>query len=178
VDLDKIPVGANVPDSVNVIIEIPAHSSPVKYEFDKETGSLMVDRFMAAQMFYPANYGFIPHTLADDGDPIDVLVVTPHPLIHGCVIKARPVGVLNMHDEAGEDAKIVAVPGGKLYPDYDAIQSYGDLPRVMIQQIEHFFEYYKKLEPGKWVEVKSWGNAHAAKEMILASIKAHDDAKK
>ena len=175
-NMDNLAVGKDVPESVNVIIEIPAHSSPVKYEVDKDSGALLVDRFMSAPMFYPANYGFVPHTLSDDGDPVDVLVVTPVPLVHGCVIPARPVGILNMSDEAGQDAKIVAVPAGKLSPEYKDITSYKQLPPLLIEQIQHFFERYKELEPGKWVKVDGWADADEAKEEILASIRRYEAA--
>ncbi|MEZ5476168.1 MAG: inorganic diphosphatase [Thiolinea sp.] len=175
-NIDNIAVGKDVPESVNVIIEIPAHASPVKYEVDKDSGALLVDRFMSAPMFYPANYGFVPHTLSDDGDPVDVLVVTPVPLVHGCVIPARPVGILKMSDEAGEDAKIVAVPAGKLSPEYKDITSYQQLPALLIEQIKHFFERYKELEPGKWVKVDGWGDADEAKQEIMASIKRYQAA--
>ncbi len=173
--IDKIPVGKSVPDNVNVIIEIPALSAPVKYELDKDSGALYVDRFMSAPMFYPANYGFIPHTLAEDGDPTDVLVVTPTPLMHGCVIPVRPVGVLKMSDESGTDAKIVAVPADKLSSGYRDIQSYTQLPALLIQQIQHFFERYKELEPGKWVKVDGWEDVDAAKAEILASIERYNN---
>lgn len=172
-NVDNIAVGNDVPESVNVIIEIPAHVSPVKYEVDKDSGALLVDRFVSAPMFYPANYGFIPHTLSDDGDPVDVLVVTPVPLVHGCVIAARPVGILKMSDEAGEDAKIVAVPAGKLSPEYKDITSYKQLPPLLIQQIQHFFERYKELEPGKWVKVEGWADADEAKAEVMASIERY-----
>ncbi|WP_022950268.1 inorganic diphosphatase [Leucothrix mucor] len=172
-NIDKLSVGKDVPNNVNVIIEIPANASPVKYEVDKDSGALMVDRFMTAPMFYPANYGFVPHTLADDGDPIDVLVVTPEPLVHGCVIPARPVGVLNMSDEGGGDVKIVAVPAGKLSTQYDNIQNYTDLPELLLQQIEHFFEHYKQLEKGKWVKIDDWADAAAARQAIQESVEAY-----
>lgn len=172
-NIDKLSVGKDVPNNVNVIIEIPANASPVKYEVDKDSGALMVDRFMTAPMFYPANYGFVPHTLADDGDPIDVLVVTPEPLVHGCVIPARPVGVLNMSDEGGGDVKIVAVPAGKLSTQYDNIQNYTDLPELLLQQIEHFFEHYKQLEKGKWVKIDDWADADAARQAIQESVEAY-----
>ncbi|PIE00085.1 MAG: inorganic diphosphatase [Thiothrix nivea] len=175
-NMDNLAVGKDVPESVNVIIEIPAQASPVKYEVDKDSGALLVDRFMSAPMFYPANYGFVPHTLSDDGDPVDVLVVTPTPLVHGCVIPARPVGILKMSDEAGEDAKIVAVPAGKLSPEYKDITSYQQLPALLIEQIQHFFERYKELEPGKWVKVEGWADADAAKEEIMASIRRYESA--
>lgn len=175
-NMDNLAVGKDVPESVNVIIEIPAQSSPVKYEVDKSSGALLVDRFMSAPMFYPANYGFVPHTLSDDGDPVDVLVVTPVPLVHGCVIPARPVGMLKMSDEAGEDAKIVAVPAGKLSPEYKDITSYQQLPPLLIEQIQHFFEHYKELEPNKWVKVEGWADADEAKEEILSSIRRYEEA--
>ena len=173
-NIDKIPVGKDVPNSINVIIEIPALSTPVKYELDKESGALYVDRFMSTPMFYPANYGFIPHTLAEDGDPTDVLVVSPTPLMHGCVIPVRPVGMLKMSDESGIDAKIVAVPAHKLSSGYRDIESYTQLPSLLIQQIQHFFERYKELEPGKWVRVDGWADAEEAKAEILASITRYE----
>jgi inorganic pyrophosphatase len=172
-NIEKLSVGKDVPNNVNVIIEIPANASPVKYEVDKDSGALMVDRFMTAPMFYPANYGFVPHTLADDGDPIDVLVVTPEPLVHGCVIPARPVGVLNMSDEGGGDVKIVAVPAGKLSTQYDNVENYTDLPALLLQQIEHFFEHYKQLEKGKWVKIDDWADADAARKAIQESVEAY-----
>lgn len=174
-NMDNIAVGPDVPEHINVIIEIPAHASPVKYEVDKDSGALLVDRIMSAPMFYPANYGFVPHTLSDDGDPVDVLVITPVPLVHGCVIPARPVGILKMSDEAGEDAKIVAVPTGKLCPDYKEVRSYKQLPELLVDQIQHFFENYKKLEPGKWVKIEGWADADEAKEEILASVRRYNE---
>lgn len=170
---DNIPAGKNPPEDIYVAIEIPAFSSPVKYELDKDMGALLVDRFMATPMFYPANYGFIPHTLADDGDPIDVLVVTPHPVEHGSIIRCRPVGVLNMEDEAGGDAKLLAVPHGKLTTAYDHVKELEDLPVILRDQIKHFFENYKTLEPGKWVKVQGWGSADEARQAITDSIKAY-----
>ena len=172
--IDNLSVGKDVPNSVNVIIEIPTNASPVKYEVDKDSGALIVDRFMSAPMFYPANYGFVPHTLADDGDPIDVLVVTPHPLVHGCVIPARPVGVLNMSDEGGGDVKIVAVPAGKLSTEYDHVENYTDLPALFLQQIEHFFEHYKELEKGKWAKIDGWADAAEARKAIQESVEAYN----
>ncbi|KKL55250.1 hypothetical protein LCGC14_2257270, partial [marine sediment metagenome] len=160
----NIPAGINPPEDIYVAIEIPAYSSPVKYELDKDMGALLVDRFMATPMFYPANYGFIPHTLADDGDPLDVLVVTPHPVEAGSIIRCRPVGVLNMEDEAGGDAKLVAVPHDKLTRAYTDVKEIDDLPKLLRDQIQHFFENYKTLEPGKWVKVQGWDNAAAAKQ--------------
>jgi len=167
---DDLSPGSNVPDEVNVIIEIPANSDPVKYEIDKDSGTLMVDRFMASPMFYPCNYGYIPHTLSEDGDPIDVLVHTPYPLVHGSVIACRPVGVLNMKDEAGPDAKLVAVPKKKLTSLYDDINDVDDLPELLKAQISHFFTRYKELEKGKWVEIEGWADAASAKQQILESI--------
>ena len=169
-NLDNISPGKDVPNDINVVIEIPAQGAPVKYEVDKDSGALEVDRFMATAMFYPCNYGFVPGTLSEDGDPVDVLVVTPTPLMPGSVIQCRPVGMLNMTDEAGVDAKVVAVPVSKLTPMYDDVQSPDDLPQVLIQQITHFFEQYKALEPNKWVKVEEWGGADAARAEIQASV--------
>ena len=170
---DNIPAGKNTPEDIYVAIEIPANSSPVKYELDKDMGALLVDRFMATPMFYPANYGFIPHTLADDGDALDVLVITPYPVQAGCVIRCRPVGVLNMEDEAGGDAKLVAVPHDKLTTAYANVQDVTDLPELLRNQIHHFFENYKALETGKWVKIQGWDNAAAAKKAIVDAIKAY-----
>jgi len=170
---DNIPAGKNAPEDIYVAIEIPANSSPVKYELDKDMGALLVDRFMATPMFYPANYGFIPHTLADDGDALDVLVITPYPVQAGCVIRCRPVGVLNMEDEAGGDAKLVAVPHDKLTTAYANVQDVTDLPELLRNQIHHFFENYKALEAGKWVKIQGWDNAAAAKKAIVDAIKAY-----
>ncbi|MEW6692676.1 MAG: inorganic diphosphatase [Pseudomonadota bacterium] len=171
--IEHIPAGKSVPEDINVIIEIPAQGAPVKYEIDKESGALVVDRFMATAMFYPCNYGFIPHTLSDDGDPVDVLVVTPTPLMPGAVIRCRPVGMLKMSDEAGVDAKLVAVPFGKLTPLYDHVQEVTDLPELLRGQIAHFFEQYKALEKGKWVKVDGWADAAAARAEILASVERY-----
>ncbi|WP_370260133.1 inorganic diphosphatase [Idiomarina sp.] len=169
--LGNVPAGKNLPDEVNVIIEIPANADPIKYEVDKDTGALWVDRFMATPMFYPCNYGFVNHTLSLDGDPVDVLVPTPYPLQAGSVIKCRPVGVLKMSDESGEDAKVLAVPVSKLTKEYDHVQDIDDLPELLRAQITHFFERYKELEKGKWVKVEGWGDAAAAKEEIESSYK-------
>lgn len=168
--LGNVPAGSNLPDEVNVIIEIPANADPIKYEVDKDTGALWVDRFMATPMFYPCNYGFVNQTLSLDGDPVDVLVPTPYPLQAGSVIKCRPVGVLKMSDESGEDAKVIAVPVSKLSKEYDHIQDVNDLPELLRSQITHFFERYKELEKGKWVKVEGWGDVHAAKEEIKSSF--------
>ena len=173
-NIDKVPVGRDVPNFVNVIIEIPALSTPVKYELDKESGALYVDRFLSTPMFYPANYGFIPHTLAQDGDPTDVLVVSPTPLMHGCVIPVRPIGMLKMSDESGIDAKIVAVPAHKLSSGYRDIDSYDQLPKLLLSQIKHFFERYKELDEGKWVKVDGWAGIEEAKQEIMDSIKRYE----
>lgn len=171
---NQIPAGKDLPNDVYVAIEIPANSSPIKYEIDKDFDALMVDRFMATPMFYPANYGYIPNTLADDGDAVDVLVVTPYPVVPGSVIRARPVGVLEMTDEAGSDAKVVAVPHSKLSALYDDVQEVTDLPALLLEQIKHFFENYKDLEKGKWVKVEGWANAARAKEIITEAATAYD----
>lgn len=171
----NIPAGKDVPNDVFVAIEIPANSSPVKYEIEKDYDALMVDRFMATPMFYPANYGYIPHTLADDGDAVDVLVVTPYPVVPGSVIRCRPVGVLEMTDEAGTDAKVVAVPHAKLSALYDDVKEVTDLPPLLLDQIKHFFENYKALEKGKWVKVEGWDNAARAKAIIEESVTAYNN---
>ncbi|WP_417579537.1 inorganic diphosphatase [Nitrincola sp.] len=175
----NVPSGKDLPNDIYVVIEIPAESSPVKYEIDKDSDAVFVDRFMAAPMFYPANYGYINHTLADDGDALDVLVITPYPVVVGSVIRCRPVGILNMTDEAGEDAKLVAVPHEKLSKAYGDIQDVEDLPQLTKDRIAHFFENYKKLEVGKWVKVEGWSNADAARQAIMDSVAAYEaDAKK
>ncbi len=173
--LNTVPAGKNLPDEVNVIIEIPAHANPVKYEVDKDSGAMFVDRFMATCMHYPTNYGYVPMTLSEDGDPVDVLVITPFPLLSGSVIRCRPVGVLNMSDESGQDAKLLAVPVDKLSTIYRDVHEVEDVPALLLKQIEHFFEHYKDLEPGKWVKVEGWANAAAAKEEILASVKRYEE---
>jgi len=168
--IDKIPVGKNPPWDVNVIIEVPLGADPVKYELDKESGAMYVDRFLHTAMFYPANYGFIPHTLCGDGDPIDVLVVGRVPVVPGAVVRSRPVGVLIMEDEGGQDEKIIAVPHDKLHPYYDNITNYRDLRKVLLDQIAHFFSHYKDLESGKWAKISGWGDAAQSAQMIEASI--------
>ena len=173
--LKSVSPGANVPDEVNVIIEIPAQTGPVKYEVDKETGAVFVDRFLATAMFYPCNYGYVPDTLALDSDPLDVLVVTPNPLISGTVIPCRLVGVLEMEDEAGDDAKLLAVPCDRLTRQYRNIQEATDLPPELLSSVRHFFEHYKDLEDGKWVKVRGWGDAKAARAELMASIARHQD---
>lgn len=173
-DYDKVAAGKSLPDDINVVIEIPANSNPIKYEIDKDSHAVFVDRFMATPMFYPANYGYIPHTLSEDGDPLDVLVVTPYPVVPGSVIRARPIGILNMSDEAGKDAKLIAVPHDKLTVLYHNVKEVSDLPELLVKQIEHFFENYKDLEKGKWVKVDGWADAEAARQEILKSAAAYD----
>ncbi|MGR6980707.1 inorganic diphosphatase [Testudinibacter sp. P80/BLE/0925] len=168
--LEKVPAGKELPDDIYVVIEIPANADPIKYEVDKESGAVFVDRFMATAMFYPANYGYINNTLSLDGDPVDVLVPTPYPLIPGSVIRCRPVGVLKMTDESGEDAKLIAVPHSKLSKEYDHIQDINDVPALLKAQIQHFFENYKALEAGKWVKVDGWEGVEAAREEIKTSF--------
>ena len=168
--IDAISIGKNVPHDVNVVIEVPVGGEPIKYEMDKEAGTLVVDRFLYTPMRYPGNYGFIPHTLSDDGDPCDVLVVNTRAITPGAMMSVRPVGVLFMQDEAGHDEKIIAVPSSKLTKRYDGVKSYSDLPDITIQQVQHFFEHYKDLEPGKWVKVIGWGDAAEAERMIVESI--------
>lgn len=162
--------GKNIPEDINVIIEIPANATPIKYEVDKEMDAILVDRFMSTPMFYPANYGYINETLADDGDPLDVLVITPYPVIPGSVIRCRVLGMLNMSDEKGRDEKLIAVPHEKLTPIYNDVKEYTDLPALLLQQIEHFFENYKDLEAGKWVKIDGWEDAAAAKKVIEKSV--------
>lgn len=174
---NKIPAGKDLPNDIYVVIEIPANHDPIKYEIDKETDSLMVDRFMATPMFYPANYGYISNTLSEDGDPLDVLVVTPYPVAPGSVIRSRPIGILNMSDEAGQDAKLLAVPHDKLSTLYKDVKEASDLPELLIKQIEHFFENYKDLEVGKWVKIDGWADSEAAKAEIMKSVEAFENAK-
>lgn len=169
--LDRVPAGAQLPDEFNVIIEIPMNADPVKYEVDEETGCIFVDRFMLTAMHYPCNYGYIPQTISDDGDPVDVLVLAPFPVQVGTVIRARAIGVLQMDDEAGGDAKVLAVPVDKLYPPYRSIRTPQDLPAEETARIQHFFEHYKDLEHGKWVKVKGWDGPDAARQEIVESAK-------
>jgi inorganic pyrophosphatase len=168
--LDAIPIGNVPPDDVNVIIEVPIGGEPIKYEMNKAAGTLFVDRFLYTPMRYPGNYGFVPHTLSDDGDPIDVLVANTRPILPGAVINVRPVGVLKMEDDGGGDEKIIAVPSPKLTQRYVAVKNYTDLPRITLEQIQHFFEHYKDLEPGKWVKVLGWGDAAEARALIEQAI--------
>jgi inorganic pyrophosphatase len=170
VDIREIPAGRNPPKDINVFIEIPLGGVPVKYELDKSSGALFVDRFLHTAMFYPGNYGFIPQTLSDDGDPCDVLVVSQVPVVAGAVVRCRPVGALVMNDEAGGDEKIIAVPVDALAPFYSNVRSYRDLPKIMCEQIAHFFQHYKDLEKGKWVTIVKWLDAKAAEKLIEDSI--------
>jgi len=176
-NLDKVTSGNNLPNEINVIIEIPAHSDPVKYELDKETGAMFVDRFMSTAMHYPCNYGYVPHTLSKDGDPVDVMVLTPYPLISGSVIRCRPVGVLKMTDESGDDAKILALPVDALCKSYRSIDSFHALPPDLLHQVAHFFEHYKDLDEGKWVRVEGWGDIDAAREEIIGGVQMYRQAR-
>lgn len=171
--LNNVPAGKSLPNDFNVIIEIPAHSEPIKYEVDKDSGALYVDRFMGTAMHYPCNYGYIPNTLSEDGDPVDVLVVTPFPLLNGSVIRCRPVGVLKMSDDSGEDAKILAVPVDKLTTMFRDVSTFRELPEITLNQITHFFEHYKDLEPGKWVKIDGWYGPEEAKQEILDSAERY-----
>lgn len=174
----KIPAGKELPHDVYAVIEIPANSSPIKYEIEKDYDALMVDRFMATPMFYPANYGYIPATLSEDGDALDILVVTPYPVVPGSVIRARPIGILNMSDEAGKDAKLIAVPHDKLTVLYKHVKEPSDLPELLIKQIEHFFENYKDLEKGKWVKVEGWAGSKEALAEVTKAAAAYQTANK
>lgn len=169
--LHLVPTGKNIPDEVNVIIEIPTGGEPIKYEVDKDSGAIFVDRILGTSMRYPCNYGYIPHTLCGDGDPADVLVFMSRPLLPGSVVSCRPIGVLKMTDESGEDAKILAVPVSKITKYYDNVNDVADLPEIKLKQISHFFEHYKDLEEGKWVKIDGWEDAAAAKQEIVDSIK-------
>ncbi len=177
-NIDAISVGANPPHEVNVIIEVPIGGEPIKYELDKTAGTLVVDRFLHTAMRYPGNYGFIPHTLSEDGDPCDVIITNTRAIVPGAVMAVRPVGVLLMEDEAGGDEKIVAVPVSKLTKRYDRVKTYSDLPEITLEQIQHFFEHYKDLEPGKWVKIVRWGNAEEAQKLILQGIARAKNEKK
>ena len=169
-NLNALPIGKNPPHDVNVVIEVPLGGEPIKYEMHKESGALVVDRFLYTPMRYPGNYGFIPHTLSEDGDPCDVLVCNTRPLIAGSYINVRAIGVLKMEDESGGDEKIIAVPSHKLTKRYDSVLNYTDLPEITWRQIEHFFTHYKDLEPGKWVKCAGWGDADEAKRVIQESV--------
>jgi len=168
--IDAIAIGDNPPDDINVIIEVPLGGQPIKYEMDKDAGTLVVDRFLYTPMAYPGNYGFVPHTLSDDGDPIDVLICNNRPLIPGCLINVRPIGVLIMEDNSGQDEKIIAVPSHRLTKRYDPVTSHDDIPDITLRQIEHFFEHYKDLEPGKWVKIGDWLGVNEAKRLIVEAI--------
>jgi len=169
--IDNIPAGKDVPNDINVIIEIPMNNDPIKYEMDKDSGAIFVDRFMQTTMSYPANYGFVPHTLSEDGDPIDVLVIAHWPIMPGAVIRSRPIGVLLMEDESGKDEKIIAVPVSKLDHTFDNIKSIEDLDDIVKARIKHFFEHYKDLDKGKWVKVEAFAGVSKAKELIEESVK-------
>ena len=168
--IDAIAVGSNPPEDVNVIIEVPIGGEPIKYEMDKAAGTLVVDRFLHTPMRYPGNYGFVPHTLSADGDPIDVLVANTRPIVPGAVINVRPIGVLKMVDDAGGDEKVLAVPTAKLTKRYEHVANYTDLPRITLEQVQHFFEHYKDLEPGKWVKMGGWGDAEEARQLIREAM--------
>jgi inorganic pyrophosphatase len=175
--LDAISIGKNPPHEVNVVIEVAIGGEPIKYEMDKEAGTLVVDRFLYTPMRYPGNYGFIPHTLSEDGDPCDVLVANTRPIIPGAIIAVRPIGVLMMQDEAGGDEKILAVPVPKLTKRYENVHNYTDMPQITLDQIQHFFEHYKDLEPGKWVKLTGWGDAAKARELITEAMERAKKAK-
>ena len=170
--LNNVPAGKDVPNDFNVIIEIPMNSDPVKYEVDKDSGAIFVDRFMGTAMHYPCNYGYVPQTVADDGDPCDVLVITPFPLPSGVVVRCRALGVLKMTDDGGGDAKVIAVPVEKVLPMYKKIQSLDDVEELRLKQIQHFFEHYKDLEPGKWVKIEGWAGIEEAKAELVSGVEA------
>ena len=173
--IDAISIGKNPPEDVNVIIEVPVGGQPIKYEMDKDAGTLVVDRLLYTPMTYPGNYGFVPHTLSDDGDPIDVLVCNTRPLIPGCLINVRPIGVLIMEDNSGQDEKIIAVPSPHLTKRYENVREFSDMPDITLQQIAHFFEHYKDLEPGKWVKIGDWQGAEDARRLIVEAIERAKD---
>ncbi|MCU7873311.1 MAG: inorganic diphosphatase [Candidatus Thiodiazotropha sp. (ex Lucinoma borealis)] len=175
-NLDRVSSGNNIPDEINVIIEIPANADPVKYEVDKETGAMFVDRILRTAMHYPANYGYIPHTLSDDGDPCDVIVPTAFPLIPGSVIRCRPIAVLKMTDESGDDAKVVAVPVDSVSSRWTQVRTEHDMPEELMERIAHFFEHYKDLDEGKWVRVQGWEGTEAAKQEVRNSVQMYVDA--
>ena len=168
--IDAIPIGKTPPEDVNVIVEVPVGGEPIKYELDKASGTLFVDRFLYTPMRYPGNYGFVPHTLATDGDPIDVLVCNTRAIVPGAVMNCRPVGVLLMEDDAGGDEKVIAVPSAKITRRYERVENITDLPQITLDQIRHFFQHYKDLEPGKWVKIKGWGDAAEARRLIVEAI--------
>jgi len=168
--LDQISLGHDAPNDINVIIEVPVGGEPIKYEMDKASGALFVDRFLYTPMRYPGNYGFVPHTLSEDGDPIDVLICNTRPVVPGAVMNCRPVGVLVMEDDGGKDEKVIAVPAESVSRRYSNVNDYTDLPDITLQQVQHFFEHYKDLEPGKWVKIEGWGDAAMARQMIQEAI--------
>jgi inorganic pyrophosphatase len=169
-NIDAVPAGNNPPEDVNVVIEVPIGGEPIKYEMDKTSGALFVDRFLYTAMRYPGNYGFVPHTLSDDGDPCDVVVVNTRAIAPGAVMNCRIVGVLLMQDEHGGDEKLIAVPTSKLTPRYDKVQNYTDLPQITVEQVEHFFSHYKDLEPGKWVKILRWGDAAEGRSLVMEGL--------
>lgn len=175
--IDAVPIGKNPPEDINVIIEVSVGGEPIKYEMDKEAGAMYVDRFLYTPMRYPGNYGFVPHTLCGDGDPVDVIVANQRPIVPGAIMNCRPIGVLFMEDEAGQDEKLIAVPSSKLTRRYENVVHYEDLPDITIQQIKHFFEHYKDLEPGKWVKITGFGGPDEAKRIIEESIERAKAAK-
>ena len=177
-NLDAVSIGANPPYEVNVVIEVPIGGEPIKYEMDKASGALVVDRFLYTSMRYPGNYGFIPHTLSGDGDPCDVIVANTRAVVPGAIMSCRIVGVLLMEDEAGGDEKLIAVPGSKLTQRYADVETYTDLPQITLDQIEHFFAHYKDLEPGKWVKILGWRGADEARAMVLEGVERAKAAKK
>jgi len=176
-NLHAIPIGPDAPEEVNVVIEVPIGGEPIKYEMDKASGALVVDRFLYTSMRYPGNYGFIPHTLSDDGDPCDVIVANTRAIVPGAVMRCRLVGVLRMQDEAGEDEKLIAVPAPKLTKRYEKVHNYTDLPEITLKQIEHFFAHYKDLEPGKWVKIVGWGGVEEAQKLVLEGVERAKAAK-
>ncbi|MBB4121356.1 inorganic diphosphatase [Martelella radicis] len=173
--IEAISIGKNPPDDINVIVEVPMGGQPIKYEMDKDAGVLVVDRFLYTPMMYPGNYGFVPHTLSDDGDPIDVLICNFRPLMPGCVINVRPIGVMMMEDNSGKDEKIIAVPSQDVSARFDKVQNFTDIPEIQLKQVEHFFEHYKDLEPGKWVKIFGWHDVNEAKKLIVEAIERAKD---
>ena len=174
---DEVTAGKSLPDDINVIIEIPLRGDPIKYEVDKDSGELFVDRMLGTAMHYPCNYGYVPHTLCGDGDPVDVMVVMPLAVVPGAVIRCRPVGVLKMTDDGGEDAKVIAVPHEKVTPIYKNVKDIEDVEELTREQIAHFFQHYKDLEPGKWVKIDGWGNAEDARKEILDAKARYEESK-
>jgi inorganic pyrophosphatase len=168
--LDAIAIGLNPPEDINVVVEVPIGGEPIKYELDKAAGTLVVDRFLHTPMRYPGNYGFVPHTLSRDGDPIDVLIANTRPIVPGAIVNVRPIGVLKMEDDGGTDEKIIAVPTTKLSKHFETVRTYADLPKIALEQIQHFFAHYKDLEPGKWVKMIGWGDVDEAKRLIMEAV--------